>query len=390
MRFVQRGITLFLRPAKVVVAIFIISLGFLAIFTPRVGATPAVSSQSHAVKTTMDFMLSWPLSADATDYQVRVSRDKALLSDNQASVWYSPWLKENELSFTSIAGAEDGEWFWQVRSRGIASDVGVWSEVWQVEVDTKAPIISFVKPETIVQGLGTSRWVDLQVVVDDTCTEDRCRVMLDGVDITQQLQVASPDNTIFTGAISIDALADGEHVFSVAAADPYGNKTEQTKMFTVDNTAPFVETSIEEGRRVRGITSLDFLFRDARPGTYRLDIVRGGIRLSADEAGLSEVFEKGQGVFSYSWDTTKLAKGMYHLIFTGVDEAGNKSKLTRTVEVVPSFLTLMGTEPVDPQLEQLTKHLSQPFISSAMADVVTMGSESAARAASSRIIRSPR
>lgn len=256
MRYVQRDTMLFLRQVRAVVFIFVAASLVLAMaFTPNVGATPVLSQSTDSVKTTMDFVLSWQASPDATAYQIRVARDKTLLQNDQdTSVWYSSWLVATELPFASIADAGDGDWFWQVRSRDVTSGTSSWSETQQLTVDTTAPEVTFVKPD----GGGTySNTVNLRLLVKDTCAGGRCIIKLDSVDITQQLQTEPQDNgVIFMGVIPIDALSEGEHMFLAIVSDEHGNKTEQTKSFTVDTTISTVTTPTEGGVPDGAIASL--------------------------------------------------------------------------------------------------------------------------------------
>ena len=252
-----RDIMLLLRQVMTAVPIFMIAtLLLVATFASNVGATPILNQTTNSVKTTMDFALSWQALPDATAYQVRVSRDEALLQTDQEddSVWHSLWIDTTELPFASIAETGDGDWFWQVRSRDTAGNMSGWSEVRRLTVDTTAPEVIFIKPDNSAY----STTVDLQLSIKDTCTDGRCIIKLDDVDITSQLQVEfQDDGTMFAGIIAIDMLSKGEHVFLAMVSDEHGNKTEQTKSFTVDNTTPIVTTPINEDEGyTEGIASL--------------------------------------------------------------------------------------------------------------------------------------
>lgn len=360
MRYVQLVKISFLCQA---LAIVFASLLILSTLTLNVGATPPQTGQPNgATKTTRDFRFSWPASPGEATYQLRASLREADLANSQGDMvaWNSAWLQTTEMPFLDMPGAKDGRWYWQVRSQDAAGTIGEWGQVWQVTVDTTGPNISFTKPEnTSLHGKASA--IELSVSIHDSCADKRCHVKLDGVDITEQLLLTRTDDEAkFVGEITTHTLDDGDHKIVVEATDENGNRAEQTRIFTVDTTAPIVETSIEEGRRVKGVVSLDFSVHDLHRDTYRLTITKDDDDVAT---GLSVPAESEPGVYRYSWNTTSLTKGVYHLIFTSRDAAGNETVLTRAIEILPPSFELIGVTS-DPLLEQLSQQLSRPFVSS--------------------------
>lgn len=372
MRYVQLSNALFVGHMKAMmfacIAVFILCLFMGA---PGVGASsPTVPAGGQPHETTMtstDFKLTWTALPSRSAYQVRATKDQSALQNNSV-IWQSSWIETNELPFLAIDGAEDGVWYWQVRSRDVLENVSDWSEVWRISVDTTPPGVVIVKPEAVLHGKNTASSIEIEILVEDEC-DGRCAVELDGVDITQQLHVTSVNNrTTLRGEVSTGLLSDGSHMLVVGVADEHGNAIEQLRLIAVDNTAPLLASPIEDNWQIRGIVPLQFSIKDSHPGMHQLVVMRGDSRMSAEEAGLLEPVETEPGVWRYSWDTTRLTRGIYQLVFTAMDEAGNEATLLRTVEVVPSALALMGAGATDPLLEQLSRQLSQPFVERPLAE----------------------
>lgn len=163
--------------------------------------------------------------------------------------------------------------------------------------------------------------------------------------------------------LAISGAAEGVWYWQVRTQDKAGTISEwgQPRQVTVDMTAPGIETSIEDGTQVKGIVGLDFSVHDLRRETCQLVIMNDNDEVMT---GLSEATESEPGVYRYSWNTTSHTKGMYRLLFTARDKAGNQTTLIRTVEILPPSFELIGATTSDPLLEQLSRQLSQPFVAS--------------------------
>jgi len=147
-------------------------------------------------------------------------------------------------------------------------------------------------------------------------------------------------------------LPDGIYVLKLGASDKAGNMVETECPVTVDNTAPVVHI----------ISPLD--------GSY----VRGTVfvEVSADDANLDEmklvigetvqVWEVGGGRI-YVWNTMDFDDGVYTLVLSAVDRAGNEADTSVSVTVdntAPSISNLVWT-PSEPSANEPVNVSAQVF-----------------------------
>ncbi len=98
-----------------------------------------------------EFDFTWNASTDnqpgAVTYEYQASQDGTESSGVLTNgLWQSSTLND---SMIHSSGAGDGKWYWQVRAKDAADNFSVWSEIWNVILDTTAPIVTIDGGNTI-------------------------------------------------------------------------------------------------------------------------------------------------------------------------------------------------------------------------------------------------
>lgn len=114
-------------------------------------------------------------------------------------------------------------------------------------------------------------------------------------------------------ALDTKALADGDHTITVSSAQ-YGEVSAKVK---VDNTAPTVVPSVQNGKTYRGAFSLDAQVSDALAGVDQVEATLDG-----------EPIE-----LPYATSSSKLAAGSHSFVIQATDKIGNAASKTVAFEV---------------------------------------------------------
>ena len=321
---------------------------------------PSGGSPHAVVKNTRDFSFTWqyaPGHSSEITYKLRLTQNRAELSDNLGgSVWSSPLLDKPQLSTRSIPDFHDGTWYWQVRAEDAATgEMGPWGKIWEVSVDSVGPTVEILHPS----GIGL---IDRQeVVFEGTIVEPELTlysVELDGSDATSQVASRTEAETRYLSMKwPAGTIADGVHLLELTATDATGHTTRVEQSFTIDTLAPDAMTSLVENEKVWGSIILDLNVKEPHLGS--LSIVAKTIT-GDTVSGLQAPVVSGEGTkITRSWNTTAVDDGVYQIVFTATDAAGNQTLLTRNV-VVSNFISGVGVTK-DPLLEELSASLSQPL-----------------------------
>ncbi len=342
---------------------------------PLAPSVPIGGNPNESIKDTSQFAFSWQASTDnnpaAIRYELRASQARDRVETPAA--WKSGLQYETSLPFEAVDGATDGDWYWQVRAVDSANNKSEWSSVWHVIVDTNGPGIEIHQPGASLYGGPGKEHVPFEASLWDPRGIKSWSVTMDGIDVTAQVHAVNDSSNIYLDA-SFDGLADGDHTLEVAATDELGHTGQQVSVFSTDKTAPILMPNVEENELLRGVVKVTLAADEAHPSEYGVAVLDNETTLTSEDSALRAEKEGEQQrsgtVLAYDWDTTQLADGTYQLRFFGKDAAGNESVLIRSVIIdnVPSYgggaLTPEGPviSIVDPLLDQLSKQLTQPFI----------------------------
>jgi hypothetical protein len=345
-------------------------------------SVPSGGQPHDAVMTTHSFNFSWDESHDnfspTIAYELRASLDANQLgdaSDSASTAWYSSRLETNSFAFLSITSAMDGMWYWQVRAIDESGNKSTWSNTWHVLVDTNGPAIAVQNPKPAELFGGPGRQlIEFSASIDDDSGVKSYSVQLDGVDKTKVVLEGQPmPNVTTTGSFNANELEDGDHIIRLSATDYFGNENELLRGFTVDKIAPVITTSIEDNQVVVGTVQVNLLAAEAHPDVYTIEILKDGRPIAKGDSGVKVKNTNGNNLI-YEWDTTKLSNGNYQLQLSGRDMAGNESTILRNIRinnVIAGSGGISTKENVDSLLDQLSKELSQPLLTTNAPDITS-------------------
>lgn len=129
---------------------------------------------------------------------------------------------------------------------------------------------------------------------------------------------------------------EGLHHVQVRAVDAAGNWSGWSNVLNIiyDATPPTVAiTSHADGETVSGAIDITGEIHDTNPDISSIKIT------GPDDYEVIDTYNDGRLLHTYAWDTTSLPDGVYTLIFSATDKAGNQS--TETIS-----LTVDNTAPV--------------------------------------------
>lgn len=311
------------------------------------GAAPSAPTgglpNNSAIRTN-DFYFTWNASTDANavTYQFQSSMNPAVNAQGvlTTSVWHSGTLPTPQIHST---GAPDGTWYWQVRAIDAAGNVGNWSQVWKVTIDTIAPNV----PQN---GTPNNSSVDTNDFYFNWSASS------DATPVTYQFQssgssavdtngsLVSPWQSWVNGnseqkilnspMIHSTGAPNGTYYWQVRAVDAAGNKSAWSSVWKMsivpDTTGPTVQiTNPTASSYVKGTVAISGTVTDSHPDHYYLVVENSTGKVVA---GPGTVYQKQ--VQDWQWDTTKLLDGTYTIVLGARDAIGNKGpQSTQTLKV---------------------------------------------------------
>lgn len=301
---------------------------------------------------------NWGESSDSTSpegihYELRTSQDMdevGVAPDNSSAV-YKEDIPE---SGYAMEGVGVGTWYWQVRAVDAAGNKSAWSDVWNVTLDDTAPTIEVTTPSE-GQLVGGDTVLTIASTVSDIHGLKAYGVLLDGVEVQKIVQ---PQNGVMDPIIvDLKDVQDGQHILTVFAIDGADIRSEVTRTFTLDVTAPAITTHLGDNAIIEGVTRLTVQSVDSHPFSHSLAIASVDGTVIADAIPLT----MSDGAMYYDWNTLDVGDGAYVLLFHATDAAGNKTELAKTVYVKNKVASGMGAVlPSIPLVETLDVELSQP------------------------------
>jgi hypothetical protein len=109
-------------------------------------AAPTNGQHHNTTLQTNNFWFTWDEVTDSTP--VTYEFQSSMNPTQSGGVLTTSLWKSGVLPGPTIhsVGAPDGTWYWQVRAIDAAGNVGPWSEIWNVTLDTQAPDVQITSP----------------------------------------------------------------------------------------------------------------------------------------------------------------------------------------------------------------------------------------------------
>lgn len=257
------------------------------------------------------------------------------------------------------SGAPESTYSWRVRGIDIYGNVGLWSDYYNVTVDTTKPgkpsSLSFSTTDGTV--LGCNKTISKNVVVA------KWDASFDINFSNYEYKSFNPTTGwVWNGGNIGNVLSragalnggDGTYGFAVRAVDKAGNVSDWTSenltdscKVTYDATAPVVAiVTPSDGNIIKGIVAVSGSIKDINPDHYYMVIKNSK---GTVVAGPGTVYQSV--VKDWSWNTASLPDGAYTIDLEARDAAGNKGvDSTKTIVV-----TVDNTAPVGGSLIMTTE-----------------------------------
>lgn len=264
-----------------------------------------------------NFENTWTAAAGAVGYEYQTSYTSngtslgTIIYHDSSVLQPSRYDLSGNTVVRSNINAPDATYYWQVRAIDSHGQVGLWSVINKVTVDTVAPRVSFqVMPPAVAKGT-----IHVRPIVQGE---------VNGSMILKQLYI---DGNLFSELNSIGrnydanidttALSDGSHTLKFVGTDQAGNASTVSVTFIVDNTAP---TATIDGKAPVALygasTTIHVVTND--DNYLQTDLYKGASTTS---------FKTYTGpTFKLSW----LPDGDYRMVVR--DQAGNSTEYDFTVD----------------------------------------------------------
>ncbi|MFZ2125425.1 MAG: Ig-like domain-containing protein [Candidatus Saccharimonadales bacterium] len=196
--------------------------------------------------TTNDFYFTWDAVADSgssiAEYQFQSAGSGALDGSGSLIGAWKNWVnfgvpEQQTLTTPTIhsVGAGDGLYYWQVRAIDAAGNVGPWSSVWSLTLDSKAPVApTLVSPVngSIMKGTTvTQSWSTVDTDIDHYIYESYNDSSATSLRWHEEFSATSK---------TANNVADASYWWRVKAVDHLGNVGPWSELWnlTIDNTTP--------------------------------------------------------------------------------------------------------------------------------------------------------
>ncbi|ADI84783.1 Ig-like domain-containing protein [Geobacter sulfurreducens] len=191
--------------------------------------------------------------------------------------------------------------------------------------DTTAPTVSITSPANNATVKGS---ITVSASASDNVKVTKVEFYLDNV--LKRTDTSSP----FTYSLNTTSVSDGTHTLTAKAYDAAGNIGETTVTVKVANdaTAPTVSLSAPtSGATVSGVVSVNATATD-NLAVAKVEFYVNNVLASTDTTS----------PYSYSWDTSTVANGVYSLTAKAYDAAGNSKVSTAVTVTVNNIVIIKG------------------------------------------------
>lgn len=179
-----------------------------------------VPNATHIPMNNFDFDWDDSFDASTVTYEYQATMDPTEVGGVLTNgLWNSGILPASTIH---SAGAPDGTWYWQVRAIDSLGQTSAWSSIWDVTLDTQAPVITLdgANPQIIEGGTG-SVYTELGATVSDNIDSGL---------------------TATIDASAVNTMAVGSYLVTYNVSDQAGNAATQVTrtVNVVDTTAPVI------------------------------------------------------------------------------------------------------------------------------------------------------
>ncbi len=299
-------------------------------------AAPQLSATFANTDSTDSGTLTFQLCSDATCATVLTGSTSSTLAAGASTTW-------------TPAALADGNYYWRVRAQDAAANVGAWSTIRALTVDTVAPAPTTL--DTPADGATVSAGPSLTATFIDADAADSGSVSFQICsDASCATVVGSGSSAMLSngghGAWMPGSLADGTYFARARNVDIAGNASvwSAVRSFTLDTGAPAVPagSGIDDGTRTWRIPTLTATFSDGggAAGTISFQVCSSSTCTTVAQSGTASSVASGT---TASWTPTGLADGTYYWRVRAQDDVGNRSAWS-----APSSFTIDTTPPPAP------------------------------------------
>jgi large repetitive protein len=193
-------------------------------------------------------VLDWVPVSDAVSYEVRTSASPARVpnvNDGELSGTDAVTVSASNSEF-QLSGLPQGWLWWQVRGIDALGNVGPWSNIWALGVDTVGPAVSLLTPvdgAVLTTGSFTLDWTD-----GETGATYEVRSSNDpSVDADGALDVSALTGTATASELALVGVPEATYYWQVRALDTLGNAGPWTTPWMVSVDLPTLSVPGTEG-----------------------------------------------------------------------------------------------------------------------------------------------
>ncbi len=329
------------------------------------GTAPTVPTNGTPNGTTIptnNFDFNWNASSDISPitYEFQSSMNPTQVGGILTTgLWHSGVLPTNMIH---SSGAPDGTWYWQVRAIDAAGNVSAWSPIWNVTLDTVAPVIPTATLTANSISVPPNGYTSSSTFTFNlSSSPDTTRYQLKyWNNITGSVyKIGTPWNPTNLSAYSSSlgvyndhfSQGEGTHYFAFSACDAAGNCSTYSSPFVVtyDHTAPTVSLTAPVISLLRGSVDIRGSVQDANPDHYYTVITNSTNHVVAGPGTVSDT-NSFVNKLLFTWNTLGVSDGTYTIDLEARDAAGNKnagSVTTKTVTVDNTAPTSVITFPTN-------------------------------------------
>lgn len=299
------------------------SANIAVVDTTAPGVPSLESPANNAIINYNNFLFNWSDVTDAVSYEAQFSQSNSVDSNGvlNSGVWSGDASHNQPIISQAWSSGANGTWYWQVRAVDASGNKSAWTAPWKMTIDMAAPAVptnlAWANADGVIASGGATNLYS-GVASWDASDSDTVRYIYRyWNDIaTSPYGVSSPwENSSITGLTAPGVFNQGEgtHYFSVAAVDHAGNVSAFSVPFVIryDATLPVITV-------VGGDLTVEAGSTYTEKNATWTDVVDGS-GIVTDIAG--DVVDSSQ-------------PGVYLLVYTYTDAAGNVGIGTRTVTVV--------------------------------------------------------
>jgi hypothetical protein len=303
-------------------------------YDPTAPDTPTLlTPPNNSFVNTNDFYFTWSNTSDSGS-PVKYEFQSSLSNHTTAGVLDSGvWnniangnASQNNLTTPQIhsTGAPDGTWYWQVRAIDAAGNKSAWSNIWNITIDTHAPVVAITAPHDGDTVHGT---VTVSGTVTDVNPDHYYFVVKDAHGVVKAGPGTVNSAAVASWSWNTTNVADGVYTIDLEARDKANNKTTAsvaTIHVTVDNTGPVVSDNftvnmgtgdkVTLNPTVTGDSNVSYLWSVSDPKL-----------LNDPNANLT----------GSSLTIGPAPKGTYTVMLTVTDQWGNATTKTYAVTITP-------------------------------------------------------